>query len=50
LYNDTVTTFNTRIQQIPDRFVADLLTCVPAELFQVEAEDRRDVEINFQAA
>jgi len=49
-YNDVVTTFNTRIQQIPDRFVADLLTCVPAELFQVEAEDRRDVEINFQAA
>ena len=49
-YNDTVTTYNTRIQQIPDRFVADMLTCVPAELFQVEAEDRRDVEINFQAA
>jgi LemA protein len=49
-YNDTVTTYNTRIQQIPDRFVADLLTCVPAELFKVEAEDRRDVEINFQAA
>ncbi|HET9327553.1 MAG TPA: LemA family protein [Candidatus Eisenbacteria bacterium] len=49
-YNDTVTTFNTRIQQIPDRFVADMLTCVPAELFQVDAEDRRDVEINFQAA
>ena len=49
-YNDTVTTFNTRIQQIPDRFVADMLTCVPAELFQVEAEDRRDVEIKFEAA
>lgn len=49
-YNDTVTTYNTRIQQIPDRFVADMLTCVPAELFQVEAEDRRDVEIKFAAA
>jgi len=49
-YNDTVTTFNTRIQQLPDRFVADMLTCVPAELFQVEAEDRRDVEIKFEAA
>src|SRR5206468_11886367 len=47
-YNDTVTTFNTRIQQLPDKFVADMLTCVPAELFQVEAEDRRDVEIKFK--
>jgi LemA protein len=49
-YNDTVTTYNTRIQQIPDRYVADLLHCVPADLFQVDAEDRRDVEIKFQAA
>jgi LemA protein len=49
-YNDTVTTYNTRIQQIPDRFVADMLHCVPAELFQVDAEDRRDVEIKFEAA
>jgi len=49
-YNETVTTFNTRIQQIPDKYVAGWLSCVPAELFQVEAEDRRDVEIKFAAA
>jgi LemA protein len=50
-YNDTVTTYqHAASSRFPDRFVADLLTCVPAELFQVEAEDRRDVEINFQAA
>ena len=49
-YNDTVTTFNTRIQQIPDKYVASMLNCVPAELFQVDAEDRRDVEIKFAAA
>jgi LemA protein len=48
-YNDTVTTFNTRIQQIPDQFVAGMLGCVPAELFQVDAEDRRDVEVKFAA-
>jgi LemA protein len=48
-YNDTVTTFNTRIQQIPDQFVAGMLGCVPAEVFQVEAEDRRDVEVKFAA-
>jgi LemA protein len=49
-YNDTVTTFNTRIQQIPDKFVADMMHCVPAELFQVDAEDKRDVDISFAAA
>ncbi len=49
-YNDTVTTYNTRIQQIPDRYVASTLNCVPAELFQVEAADRQDVEIKFAAA
>ncbi len=48
-YNDTVTTFNIRIQQIPDKFVAGWLSYVPAELFTVEAEDRRDVEVKFAA-
>ena len=46
-YNDTVTTFNTRIQQIPDKFVADWLAYSPAELFQVSEDDRRDVEVKF---
>ncbi len=49
-YNDTVTTFNTRIQQIPDRVVADWLACKPAELFRVDEEDREDVEIRFGQA
>jgi LemA protein len=49
-YNDTVTTYNTRIQQIPDKLVADMLSCTPAELFQVDAEDRRDPDIKFAAA
>jgi len=49
-YNDTVTTFNTRIQQLPDKFVADGLSYRPAELFKVDEEDRRDVEIRFAQA
>ena len=48
-YNDTVTTFNTRIQQIPDKYVADMLSYRPAELFTVSEEDRQDVEIKFAA-
>jgi len=48
-YNDTVTTFNIRIQQIPDRFVAGWMSYRPAELFAVSEEDRHDVEIKFAA-
>lgn len=49
-YNDTVTTFNTRILQIPDKYVADWLSCQPADLFKVDEEDGRDVEIKFALA
>ena len=50
LYNDTVNTFNTRIQQIPDTFVANMLAYQPAELFKVAEEDKRDVEVKFAMA
>jgi LemA protein len=47
-YNDTVTTFNTRIQQIPDLYVANWLSLRPADLFRVGESDRADVEIRFE--
>ena len=46
-YNDTVTTFNTRIQQIPDSLVAGWLSLTPAELFKVAEVDKQDVQIKF---
>ena len=49
-YNDTVTTFNTRIQQVPDQFVARWLALSPAQLFKVEDADREDIEIKFAMA
>ena len=49
-YNDTATTFNTRIQQIPDQYVADWLSYKPVELFRATEDDRRDVEVKFAAA
>ena len=49
-YNDTVTTYNTRIQQIPDLIVANWLALGPAELFKVDEADRRDVQIRFAVA
>ena len=47
-YNDTVTTFNTRIQQIPDLYVASWLQYAPHALFQVDERDRQDVAIEFK--
>jgi len=49
-YNDTVTMFNTRIQQIPDNLVAGWLSLTPSELFKVEESDRQDVQIQFKMA
>jgi LemA protein len=49
-YNDTVATFNTRIQQIPDSLVAGWLSLQPAELFKVTESDRQDVQISFKPA
>ena len=49
-YNDTVTTFNTRLEQIPDKYVAGWLEYTAAELFKVDEGDRRDVEIKFAMA
>lgn len=47
-YNDTVTVYNTRIQQIPDSWVAGGMQLQVADLFKIEEEDRRDPEIAFK--
>ena len=49
-YNDTVTTFNIRIQQMPDTIVAGWLALKPAELFKIDDTDREDVDIKFAMA
>jgi LemA protein len=49
-YNDTVTVFNTRIQQIPDVFVANWLNLSAEELFKIDPRDREDVNIQFAQA
>ena len=47
-YNDVVTTFNTRIQQIPDMWVAQWMNLKPADWFRVMAEEREDVTVAFK--
>ncbi len=46
-YNDDVNTYNIRIQQLPDVFVARLIGLRPRDLFKVTEEDRRDVEVKL---
>jgi len=49
-YNDSVNTFNIRIQQMPDTLIASFMSVRPQPLFQVEAPDRADVSMAFGAA
>ena len=46
-FNDDVNTYNTRIGQIPDVFVASFMALKPREMFKVSDEDRKQVEVKF---
>jgi LemA protein len=46
-FNDDVNTYNIRIQQLPDVFVAKMLNLQRRDLFRVSEEDRRDVEVKL---
>jgi LemA protein len=48
-FNDDVNTYNTRIGQIPDVFVASFMGLKPRAMFKVSEEDRRQVEVSFQS-
>ncbi|HEX3820278.1 MAG TPA: LemA family protein [Candidatus Sulfotelmatobacter sp.] len=49
-FNDDVNTYNTRIGQIPDVFVASPMGLQRREMFKVSEENRRQVEVSFQQA
>ena len=44
-FNDDVNTYNIRIQQLPDVFIAHMLNLQHKDLFRVAEEDCRDVEV-----
>lgn len=48
-YNDSVNTWNIRIQQIPDTFIAAFMNAVPRAMFKVEEADKADVKMAFGA-
>src|SRR6266852_3290069 len=47
-FNDDVNSYNTRIAQIPDVFVASFMNLKPRAFFKVSDEDRKLVEVSFQ--
>ena len=49
-YNDSVNTFNIRIQVMPDTFVASFMNLQPRSMFKVEEADKADVPMTFGAA
>ncbi len=46
-FNDDVNTYNTRIGQIPELFLASLMNLKPRQLFQVTDSDRQQVEVKL---
>lgn len=46
-FNDDVNTYNTRIGQIPEVFLASLMSLRPRQLFQVSDSDRQQVEVKL---
>jgi len=46
-YNESVAVFNTRIKQIPDMFVANMLGYQPKDMYQVAEAEKKSPEIKF---
>ena len=46
-FNDDVNTYNTRIRQLPEVFLANLLALQPREFFKVSEDDRKLVEVKL---
>src|SRR5262244_2746415 len=49
-FNDDVNTYNTRIAQIPDVFLASFMDLKPRSMFKVSDEDRKEISVKFQTA
>ena len=50
LYNASVNLHNIRIEQFPDVFVAGRMNLAPRQLWQIDPEHRKDVQIDFNMA
>jgi len=46
-YNDSVNTFNIRIESFPDMYIAGHMKLVKREMFKVAEADKQDVKVEF---
>ncbi len=46
-YNDSVNTYNIRIQEMPDALLAGPMNLHPRQMYQVVAEDKEPVKVSF---
>jgi len=46
-YNDSVNTFNIRIQQVPDTFVAAFMRLTPRTMLKIEEAEKTNVQMSF---
>ncbi len=46
-YNDSVNTYNIRIQSFPDMFIANMMKLKKRDMFKVEEADKKDVKVEF---
>ncbi len=46
-FNDDVNTYNTRIAQLPEVFLAGVIGLKPRQMFQVSDQDRQQVEVKL---
>ena len=46
-FNDDINTYNTRIAQLPEVFLASFMGLRPREMFKASEEDRKLVEVKF---
>jgi LemA protein len=49
-FNDDVNTYNTRIAQLPDVFLARRMKLQPRQMFRVNDEERQSVEVKLSIA
>lgn len=46
-FNDDVATYNARIRQVPEVFLASFMALQPREMFKASEEDKKLVEVSF---
>src|SRR5690242_391657 len=49
-FNDDVATYNTRIHQVPDTFMARFMNFQDRQMFKVSDDERRAIEVKFAPA